>query len=346
LVSIWSDRDPDFSCANAIPNAVLRRLLHTNITDIASSHLHSTMNIDSDAADVYLRLSRAFRGVDAVVQPASGVQFPLYSSSGSSRSSSSSRADSADSSISSSSSLSSMEQGDDDSSISSVETDSSEDTMDRFMSNFSVAQAPNHHNYANSFDGSDASFYEEDDELHANRGRKERDANRWEYEFGDYFQSNYYNKFLRESIRAITYQKSRDRRSVFRSHFRVPLVTIDHLTEMFMARGWVNCTKRCNTRFKLFVRTQLFIMCALEHLGNKKPHCQFDTDTNMSPTEHQKFFDVFLDRLYENRGEYIMLPPNMEALRSVQNQYADVHLPGAMAILRVFVRMLSAHTAS
>jgi hypothetical protein len=159
-----------------------------------------------------------------------------------------------------------------------VETDSSEDTMDRFMSDFTTAQAQmaSHHN-ASAFDGSDAAFYDEDDKLGANGGRKERSANRWEYEFGDYFESNYFHKFLREEICAIIYIKSRDRRSVFRSHFRVPLVTIDHLTEMFMARGWVHCTKRCNTQYKLSIRTQLFIMCALEHLGNKRPHCQFET---------------------------------------------------------------------
>jgi hypothetical protein len=209
------------------------------------------MNVNSGAADAYLRLSCVFRGVDAVMQAPSGIQFPLYSSSESSGLSSSS--DSSDSSISSATmddaySLPSMQQGNDDSSISSVETDSSEDTMDRFMSDFTTAQVQmaSHHN-AGALDGSDASFYDEDDELGANGSRKERSANRWEYEFGDYFESNYFHKFLREEIRAISYIKSRDCRSVFRSHFRVPLVTIDHLTEMFMARGWVHCTKRCNT---------------------------------------------------------------------------------------------------
>jgi hypothetical protein len=171
--------------------------------------------------------------------------------------------------------------------------------MDRFMSDFTTAQAQmaSHHN-ASAFDGSGATFYDEDDKLGANGDRKERSANRWEYEYGDYFKSNYFRKFLREEICAIIYIKSRDRCSVLRSHFRVPLVTIDHLTEMIMARGRVHCTKRCNTQYKLSIRTQLFIMCALEHLGNKRPHCQFETETNMSSaTEHQNFFDVFLDRL-------------------------------------------------
>ncbi len=99
----------------------------------ASSPFHSTMNVNSDAVNAYLRLSRVFRGVDAVMQAPSGVQFPLYSSSEISGSSSSS--DSGDSSISSASmddanSLPSMQRGDDGSSISSVETESSEDTME------------------------------------------------------------------------------------------------------------------------------------------------------------------------------------------------------------------------
>ena len=150
------------------------------------------MNVNSDAVNAYLCLSRIFRGVDAVMQAPSGVQFPLYSSSESSGSSSSS--DSGDSLISSASmddanSLPSMQRGDDGSSISSVETESSEDTMDRFMSAFTTSQAQmaNHHNAgAFAFDGSDASFYDEDYELSANGGRKKRSSNRWEYEFGDY----------------------------------------------------------------------------------------------------------------------------------------------------------------
>jgi hypothetical protein len=157
------------------------------------------MNVNNGAANAYLPLSCVFRGVGAVMQATSGVQFPLYSSSQSSGSSSSS--DSGDSSISSgtiddANSLPSMQQGDDDSSISSVETDSSEDTMDRFMSDFTTAQAQmaNHHN-ASAFDGSDAAFCDKDDELGANGDRKERSANRWEYEFGDYFESSYFRKF-------------------------------------------------------------------------------------------------------------------------------------------------------
>ena len=276
----------------------------------------------------------------------SDVQLPLYSSSDSSSDSSgstsssgsSSLSDSGDSSISSASmheadSLSSLQvslqEGDDDSTISSVETDSSsEDTMDRFMLNYITV----HHAAS---DESDASLYEGHDGHGGENGRRPRRAKRWAYELGEYFESNYFHKFLREDIRANTYIKSRDRKSVFRSRFRVPLVTIDHLTDMFMARGWVQCTKRCNTRYKLHIRTQLFIMCALEHLGNKKPHIQFTTDTNMSQFAHSTFFDMFIDRLYENKDDYIKLPPNLEALMSVQSQYADVHLPGACGSIDV-----------
>jgi hypothetical protein len=85
------------------------------------------------------------------------------------------------------------------------------------MPAFTTAQAQmaNHHNAgAFAFDGSDASFYDEDYELGANGGRKKRSSNRWEYEFGDYFESNYFRKFLREEIHATIYIKSRDRQSV------------------------------------------------------------------------------------------------------------------------------------
>jgi hypothetical protein len=39
---------------------------------------------------------------------------------------------------------------------------------------------------------------DKDDKLGTNGSRKERSANRWEYEFGHYFESNYFRKFLRE----------------------------------------------------------------------------------------------------------------------------------------------------
>ena len=70
--------------------------------------------------------------------------------------------------------------------------------------------------------------------------RRERQPNCFGYSFGDYMASNYYPKFLCPSARDKTYATSTDRRSDFRSRFRVPLTLIDELTSMFIDRGWVH----------------------------------------------------------------------------------------------------------
>ena len=122
------------------------------------------------------------------------------------------------------------------------------------------------------------------------QNRCERRSNRYEYKFGDSLDSNYYRQFLCPDKRDITYEKSREKDSVFRSHFRVPLVTIDHLTEMFISKGWVENTKRCHSNYQLSICMELFIMCALEHLDNCCPYRQFETETEMSYSKHRKFF--------------------------------------------------------
>jgi hypothetical protein len=109
----------------------------------------------------------------------------------------------------------------------------------------------------------------------------------------------------------------------------VPLTTIDSLLEMHFRNGWVNYTGGCNTYHRLSIHTQLFIMCALEHLGNRKPHRQFTADTNMSRTEHLNFFNRFLENMNSVKPEYIFYPRNMDELQGTVCDYADQHLPGA-----------------
>eukprot|EP00970_Alexandrium_tamarense_P001689 scaffold211_cov141-Alexandrium_tamarense.AAC.4 len=124
--------------------------------------------------------------------------------------------------------------------------------------------------------------------------KRKRNSNKFQYKFGDFLDCNYYRKFLCQDIRDVIYEKSQDRKSVFRSHFRVPLKTIDDLTEMHIRNGWVKYTGRVRTYFQLSIRTQLFIMCALEHMGNRRPHCQFEIETNMSGSSHATFFNSFI----------------------------------------------------
>jgi hypothetical protein len=157
--------------------------------------------------------------------------------------------------------------------------------------------------------------------------------NRFKYKFGNYLESNYYNKFLHEDVRQETYVRSQNCRSTFRSHFRVPLVFVDHLTDMFISREWVKKTKRCRTDHQLYVRTQLHIMCALEHLGNRKPLSQFETATNISSDQHRLFIKLFVKKLYEARAEFIRFPSTLDELKSVVSQYMNSNIFPALVVL-------------
>jgi hypothetical protein len=177
----------------------------------------------------------------------------------------------------------------------------------------------------------DLEMMDEDEfgEGEATRTRKERSANRFGYTLGDYMNSNYVRKFLSPAVREQTYVLSRDRQSTFRSAFRVPLSFVDHLTDMFITREWVAATQKCRSPEQLQTRTELFILCALEHLGNRRPHCQFETETNMCPSEHRKFFDLFVNKMYSISTDYIYFPKTMEELKILMKDYSMQHLPGA-----------------
>lgn len=158
-------------------------------------------------------------------------------------------------------------------------------------------------------------------------GRRERSPNMFGYEIGDFMKSCYYTKFLHPDVRQRTYIQSRIKDSQFRSHFRVTLNTIDSLTDLFIERGWVTETKRVKGD-EFYVRTQLLIMSALEHLGGRKPFRQFPTSTNMSPGTHSDFFNVFLDRFYDCREEWVRYPDTMLEMKNVMSAYEKHYLPG------------------
>jgi hypothetical protein len=292
------------------------------------------MNIDPRAAQVHLGLSHVFRGVDAIIQQLPGAEMLLDGSSDSS-----SYASGASSAISPSqddtSSSPSLTQGDDNSSVSSIWSGSSRDSMDSLFEELTSPQFSANTNQSIHHVHDNYDMFYDDEHFGVDYQMRDRCANRWEYIFGDYLDSNYVRKFLCDDIRDITYEKSRDRNSVFRSHFRVPLSFIDTLTEMFISRGWVKCTKRCHNEYMLSMRTQLFIMCALEHLGNRRPHRQFETETNMCFSEHQQFFNTFLDRMYARRFDHVAFPSTLEGLQSLSCQYHRQHLPGACGSIDV-----------
>lgn len=81
--------------------------------------------------------------------------------------------------------------------------------------------------------------------------------------------------------------------------------TTDELTDLFLSNQWVQPTKRCQLHYQLYIYTQLFIMCALEHRGNCRPHFQFKTKTEMPYTQYCKFFKHLIDCMYSIRDVWI-----------------------------------------
>ena len=158
--------------------------------------------------------------------------------------------------------------------------------------------------------------------------RRIRRPNRFGYIFGNIYRSNYYNQFLHPSVRERTYIQSKDKDSIFRSSFRLPLHIIDNLARMFIERDWSQPTKRINTYTQVFDRTQLLIMCSLEHLGSRRPFRQFKIETELSPEEHRRFFRVFIKEISNTKDEWIHYPKTLEKLSEVMKDYQEFYLPG------------------
>jgi hypothetical protein len=76
-------------------------------------------------------------------------------------------------------------------------------------------------------------------------------------------------------------------------------------------------------------------MCALEHLGNHRPHIQFTIETNMSYCEHRNFFALFINKMYSISPSYIYFPCILEALQQQIQDNSGQHLPGTCGYIDV-----------
>ena len=64
------------------------------------------------------------------------------------------------------------------------------------------------------------------------------------YKIGNFsMKSNYYQKFLHPQVCERVYQISRNKKSMFRSRFRVPLFAVDELTDLLYEGGAIKETK-------------------------------------------------------------------------------------------------------
>lgn len=189
----------------------------------------------------------------------------------------------------------------------------------------------NHYDY---MDIEDAVYYDPIFELFEEPfiiGRKKRAANCFGYNFGTIEESCWYIKFLREegNARRNTYIDSRrNRYGPFRSHFGMTLELVDKLVDIFWDNGWIENTHRYSSPLQLKLRSQLLILGSLHVLSNATPFRQLETSTNISTSEHLKFFHKFIDKMYSIKYQHIYYPRTEEELKVVTDKYASVNLPG------------------
>ena len=178
----------------------------------------------------------------------------------------------------------------------------------------------------------------------AERERKIRSTNRWGYSFGDWTKSTFYLDWLDDvvhpgesaSARSKTYEQSRDSKSTFRSWVRLTLCKVDILVDRFLREGWITYTKHCRSRDRLQSKAEVLIIGSLCLLARTVRNCrQFKTLTKISGTEHQKFFNFFVAKLYDIRTEFIHLPRNMSELKPIMDLYESQGLPGCCGSMDV-----------
>ena len=159
--------------------------------------------------------------------------------------------------------------------------------------------------------------------------RKDRLPNLFPYAFGDVLKANWYRQYLHPNVRDRIYQLSaRDRFHEFRTYFRMPLAKVDDLVATFFNNGWITHSHHCRDDARLHVKAQLLILGVLDVLGSHTPFRKLRAQTEISTSEHRKFFHHFLDKMYSIKDDYIFYPRNMNELQTVMKRYDDNYLPG------------------
>jgi hypothetical protein len=169
----------------------------------------------------------------------------------------------------------------------------------------------------------------------------------YHYNIGNYESSTYHVKFLSNrtvrvphhnhcTVRELTHRLSKNPKSTFRSWFRMPLYKVELLSQRFIDEKWISLSHHCRDEEKLKMKVDLLILGALSVLGGTvHSFRQLPTVTNICATEHNKFFLLFISKLYSIRDEYIYMPRDDEELEAVMKRYEEVGLPGAMGSIDV-----------
>ena len=89
-----------------------------------------------------------------------------------------------------------------------------------------------------------------------------------------------------------------DRYGEFRHWFRMPLLKVIHLTDIFIDRGFVTPSRSLSRRAEFRERTELLIMCSLYILGSGAAFRSCKTLCNICTSNVHKFFFVSLILLW------------------------------------------------
>lgn len=196
----------------------------------------------------------------------------------------------------------------------------------------------------------DDNNYDDDadnDPTPSKKKRKIHAPRSYHYNIGDYKTSTYYKKFLSDrivpvphatssTVREQTRRLSLNPKSTFRAWFRMPLYKVELLSQRFLDEKWITLSHHCRTEAKLKIKIDLLVLAALAMLGGTvHSFRQLPTLTNICATEHNKFFLLFIRKLYSIRNEFIYMPRNEEELRKIMKRYEEVGLPGAMGSIDV-----------
>jgi len=149
--------------------------------------------------------------------------------------------------------------------------------------------------------------------------------------------SSWYRNFLRPGMtHNLTHELSTsDRFGEFRSLFRMPLLKVEELTDIFISPGYIEVPRSLKFHEEFRERAELLIMLALYRLGNGNSFRQCRSMCNISISEIRLFFFDFLAAMVGMKDEYVFLPRNIVELRWMSKYYDDVGLPGCCGSIDV-----------
>jgi hypothetical protein len=125
-------------------------------------------------------------------------------------------------------------------------------------------------------------------------------------------------------------------KSSFRSWFKMPLYKVEELAAQLVTEEIIGCSHHCWTEAAIQIKSELLVLGALSILsGSVSGFQNLPLVSNICATEHSKFFQTFVQFLYNKCNDYIFLPRNDVELRAVMCCYEENGLPGAMGSVDV-----------